>query len=73
MEASEDDDNYDEDYKDGSSLHDDLLRKIGMLCQRCVENKKNKKAEDGVEIVKISCEANKMSDKDQLRLGWQGG
>jgi hypothetical protein len=40
MEASEDDDEYDEDYEDGSSLHDALLRKIGMLCQRCVENER---------------------------------
>jgi hypothetical protein len=31
------------------------------------------KAEDGVEIVKISYKANKTSDKDILRLGWQGG
>jgi hypothetical protein len=36
MEASEDDDEFEEDYKDGSSLHDALLRKIGMLCQRCI-------------------------------------
>jgi hypothetical protein len=40
MEASEDDDDYDEDFKDGSSLHDALLRKIGMLCQRCIENER---------------------------------
>ncbi len=40
MEASEDDDEFEEDYKDGSSLHDALLRKIGMLCQRCVENER---------------------------------
>jgi hypothetical protein len=40
MEASEDDDEYDEDYKDRSSLHDALLRKIGMLCQRCIENER---------------------------------
>jgi hypothetical protein len=37
MEAFEDDNEYDEDYKDGSSSHDALLRKIGMLCQRCIE------------------------------------
>ncbi len=42
MEASEDDDEYDEDYKDGSSLHDALLRKIRMLCQRCVEKEISK-------------------------------
>jgi hypothetical protein len=35
-----DDDDYDEDYKDRSSSHDALLRKIGMLCQRCVENER---------------------------------
>ncbi len=40
MEVSEDDDEYDEDYKDGSILHDALLRKIGMLHQRCVENER---------------------------------
>ena len=40
MEASEDDDEFEVDYKDGSSLHDALLRKIGMLCQRCVENER---------------------------------
>jgi hypothetical protein len=40
MEASEDDDEFEEDYKDGSSLHAALLRKIGMLCQRCVENER---------------------------------
>ncbi len=27
-------------YKDGSSLNDTLLRKIGMLCRRCVENER---------------------------------
>ncbi len=43
MEASEDDDEFEVDYKDGSSLHDALLRKIGMLCQRCVENERLKK------------------------------
>jgi hypothetical protein len=40
MEAFEDDDEFDKNYKDGSSLHDALLRKIEMLCQRCVENEK---------------------------------
>ena len=38
MEASDDNDDYDEDYQDEGRLHDDLLRKIGMLCQRCIEN-----------------------------------
>ena len=40
MEALEDDDDYNEDYKDKGRLHDALLRKIGMLCKRCVENKR---------------------------------
>jgi hypothetical protein len=40
MEASDGDDEYDEDYKDGSSLHDALLRKIGMLLQKCIENER---------------------------------
>ncbi len=37
MDASEEDDEFEEDYKDRSSSNDTLLRKIGMLCQRCVE------------------------------------
>jgi len=40
MEASEDDNEYDEDYKDNGRSHDALLRKIGMLCQRCIENER---------------------------------
>jgi hypothetical protein len=35
MEVSEDDDEFEKDYKDGSSLHDALLRKIGMLSKVC--------------------------------------
>jgi hypothetical protein len=37
MEASDDDNEYDEDYKDKGRLHDTLLREIMMLCQKCVE------------------------------------
>ncbi len=40
MEASDDDDEYDEDSKDKGRLHDNLLRKIGMLRQKCVECKR---------------------------------
>jgi hypothetical protein len=40
MEASDDEDEYDEDYKDKGRLHDALLSKIGMLCQRCIENER---------------------------------
>ncbi len=36
----EDDDEFEEDYKDGGSLNGTLLRKIGMLCQRCTENER---------------------------------
>jgi hypothetical protein len=36
----EDDDEFEEDYKDGSSSNDTLLRKIGMLRQRCIENER---------------------------------
>ena len=39
MEASDDDDEYDEDYEDQGRSHDALLKKIRMLCQRCVEYK----------------------------------
>ena len=37
MEASDDDNQYDEDYEDKVRSHDALLRKIRMLCQRCIE------------------------------------
>ena len=40
MDAFEDDDEFEEDYKDGSSSNDTLLRKIGMLCQKCIEYKR---------------------------------
>ncbi len=36
----EDDDEYEKNYKGRSSLNDTLLRKIGMLCQRSVENER---------------------------------
>ena len=40
MKASKDDNKYNEDYEDKGRSHDALLRKIGLLCQRCVENKR---------------------------------
>jgi hypothetical protein len=40
MEVSDDDDEYDEDYKEECRSHDALLSKIWMLCQRCIENKR---------------------------------
>jgi hypothetical protein len=39
MEASDDDDEYDEDYEDEVRPHYALVRKIGMLCQKCVQYK----------------------------------
>jgi hypothetical protein len=40
MVAADDDNEFDEDYKDKGRLHDALLRKIGMLHQRCIEYKR---------------------------------
>jgi hypothetical protein len=41
MEAfQEDDDEFEDDSKDRSSSNDTLLRKIEMLCQRCIENER---------------------------------
>ncbi len=40
MDAFEEDDEFEEDYKDRSSSNDTLLRKIRMLCQRCIENER---------------------------------
>jgi hypothetical protein len=74
MEASEDDDEFEEDYKNGSSLHDALLRKIRMLCQRCIENERLiKRLNMELRLSKSHARQTKMSDKDRLQLGWQGG
>jgi hypothetical protein len=35
--ASDDDNEYDEDYEDKGRSDDELLRKIGMLCKKCIE------------------------------------
>jgi hypothetical protein len=40
MEAFKDDDEFGEDYKDRNSLHEVLLRKTGMLHQKCIENER---------------------------------
>jgi hypothetical protein len=40
MEVSDDDDEYDEDYKVKGRSHDAQLRKIGMLRQKCIEYKR---------------------------------
>ncbi len=71
MEASDDDDEYDEDYEDGSSLHDALLRKFRMLCQRCVENERI------IKRLKMELRLSKshaMKRKHQIRIDydWDG-
>jgi hypothetical protein len=37
--VADDDDEYDDDYEDKGRSDDKLLRKIGMLCQKCIEYK----------------------------------
>ncbi len=37
MVASDDDNKYDDNYEDKGRLDDKLLRKIGMLCKKCIE------------------------------------
>jgi hypothetical protein len=71
MEPSEDDDEYDEEFEDKGRLHDALLRKIGMLCQRCIENKKN------IKRLKIELRLSKSHAKQakrQIRIDydWDG-
>jgi hypothetical protein len=71
MEASEDDDEFGEDYKDRSSLHDALLRMIGMLCQRCIENERLiKKLKMELRLSK----SHARQTKRQIRIdyGWDG-
>jgi hypothetical protein len=40
MVASDDDDEYDDDCEDKGRSDDELLRKFGMLCKKCVEYKR---------------------------------
>ncbi len=65
MEAfQEDDDVFEEDYKDGGSLNDTLLRKIRMLCQQCIENERLiKRLKMELRLSKYS-KANEMSDEE---------
>ncbi len=69
MEAfQEDDDEFEEDYKDGSSSNDTLLRKIGMLRQRCVENERLiKRLKMELRLSKSTARQTKTSDKERLR------
>jgi hypothetical protein len=71
MEASDDDNEYDEDYKDRGRLYDALLRKIGMLLQRCIENKRT------IKRLKINLRLSKSharQTKCQIRIDydWDG-
>ncbi len=71
VDASEEDDGFEEDYKDGSSSNDTLLRKVGMFHQRCVENERLiKRLKMELRLSKSKREANETSDKEQLRLRW---
>ncbi len=70
MEASDDDDEYDEDYKDKGRLHDALLKKIRMLCQRCIEYKRIiKRLKMDLRLLK----SHARQTKCQIRMGWRGG
>ncbi len=71
MEASDDDNEYDEDYKDKGRSHDALLRKIGMLCQRCIENERIiKRLKMGLRLSK----SHARQTKRQIRINydWDG-
>jgi hypothetical protein len=71
MEASEDDNEYGEDYIDTGRPHDALLRKIGMLCQRCAENKRIIKR---LKIKLILVKSHARQTKCQIRINydWDG-
>jgi hypothetical protein len=71
MEASKDDDMFEEDYKDVSSLHDALLRKIGMLCQRCVENERLIKRLK-MELRLSKSHARQMKHQIRISYDWDG-
>jgi hypothetical protein len=68
IEASDDDNEYDEDYKDEGRLHDALLKKIGMLCQRCVEYKRI------VKRLKMELRLSKSHARRHIRINydWDG-
>ncbi len=71
MNAFEDDDEFEEDYKDGSSLHDALLRKIGMLRQRCVENERLIKRLK-MELKLSKSRARQMKRQIRIDYDWDG-
>ena len=71
MDAFEDDDEFEEDYKDGSSLHDALLRKIGMLHQRCIENERLIKRLK-MELRLSKSHARQMKRQIRIDYNWDG-
>ncbi len=71
MEAFEDDDESEEDYKDRSSLHDAPLRKIGMLHQRCVENERLLKSLK-MELKLSKSTARQMKHQIRIDYDWDG-
>ncbi len=71
MEASDDDDENDEDYKDKGRSREDLLTKIGMLCQKSVDyNRIIKKLKMDLRLSK----SHARQTKRQIRInyGWDG-
>ncbi len=67
MVVSDDDNEYDEDYEDGGRLDDELLRKIGMLRQKCVEYKRIiKRLKMGLRLLK----SHARQTKCQIRINY---
>jgi hypothetical protein len=71
MEASDDDDKYDEEYKGKGRLHDALLRKIGMLCQRCIVNERIVKRLK-VELRLLKSHARQTKRQIRINYDWDG-
>jgi hypothetical protein len=71
MEASEDDDEYDEDYKNRSRLHEALLRKIVMLHQRCVKNERLIKRLK-MELILSKSHARQTKHQTRINYDWDG-
>ncbi len=71
MEASENDNEYNEDYKDKGRLHDALLRKPGMFCQRCIENERIMKRLK-MELRLSKSHGRKTKHQIMIDYGWDG-
>jgi hypothetical protein len=71
MEGSEDDDEFEEDYKDGISLYDALLRKIGMLRQRWVENERLIKTLK-MDLRLLKSHVRQMKRQIRINFDWDG-